>query len=253
MEIIALGSGTSQGIPIIGCKCKVCCSDDPADKRLRSSVLFKSELCQLLIDIGPDFRQQFLTNQLTSVDHILITHEHNDHIIGLDDIRAINFSQNKSIPIYTSARVGELIKNRFNYIFRSKPYPGAPKIDLHIIEDETFVLDDLRITPINVLHGELPILGFRVNNAAYITDASYISDLELDKLTNLEVLIINALRIETHYSHYNLDQALEVIKKINPKKAFLTHLSHNMGLTAEWQKNLPANVYPLQDRLIIKV
>ena len=249
MKIIALGTGTSQGIPLIGCQCAVCMSTDPADKRLRSSIYLETDQTKLLIDIGPDFRTQFLTNDITSVDHVLITHEHNDHIIGLDDIRPINFIQKKSIPVYSYQRVCTDIKNRFSYVFSSTP--GTPQIELNTIDDNPFTINDLHITPINVNHGRLPIWGFRINNMAYITDASEIPEIEMEKLKNLDLLIINALRLEKHFSHFNLEESLAVIQKLQPKRSYLTHISHLMGLTADWESTLPNSVSSLKDRMII--
>lgn len=253
MKIIALGTGTSQGIPIIGCQCEVCTSADPADRRLRSSVYIESNEAKVLIDIGPDFRSQFLQNKLTTIDLILLTHEHNDHIIGLDDIRAINFTQQKSIPIFSSNRVIDTIKQRFAYVFSKEPYPGLPQIELNIIDDKSFQYKDLKISPINIKHGQLDIWGFRINDFAYITDASTIPEEEYSKLKNVKVLIINALRQAKHYSHFNLEGCLEAIKRINPSKAYITHISHNMGKTAEWKKLLPAGVSPLQDMMTIEI
>ncbi len=253
MKVIALGTGTSQGIPIIGCQCKVCQSTDPRDHRLRSSVYVESSETKILIDIGPDFRQQFLANKLTTIDMILITHEHNDHIIGLDDIRAINFTQNKSIPIYAHKRVLTQIRERFAYIFNQKPYPGIPKVELHEISDSPFQFNDITITPINIEHGSIPIYGFRLDDFTYITDANRIPEAEYTKIKNSKVLIINALRREEHYSHFNLDEALIEVKKINPDSAYLTHLSHRMGLTSEWSQQLPKRVRPLNDKMEIEI
>lgn len=253
MKLIALGTGTSQGIPIIGCQCTVCQSTDPRDQRLRSSVFVETRESKILIDIGPDFRQQFLANKLHTIDMILITHEHNDHIIGLDDIRAINFTQNKSIPIYAHKRVLTQIRERFAYIFDQKPYPGIPRVDLHEISEAPFQYKDVLITPINIEHGSIPIYGFRLNDCTYITDANHIPESEYSKINNSKVLIINALRREDHYSHFTLEQALDEIKRINPQSAFLTHLSHRMGLTSEWSKELPENVSPLNDKMEIEI
>jgi len=253
LKIIALGTGTSQGIPIIGCKCKVCTSNDTADHRLRSSIFIESEQTKLLIDIGPDFRSQFLTNQIESVDAVLITHEHNDHIIGLDDIRAINFTQMKSIPIYAAERVCKELTDRFEYVFRANPHPSAPQVKLHQIDSKPFIINDLNITPINIQHGKLPIFGYRINNMAYITDASEIPEEEIEKLQGLDLLIINALRKEKHYSHFNLEEALSAIERLKPKKTYITHVSHLMGLNAEWEATLPDKVSSLKDRMIIRL
>lgn len=251
MKLIALGTGTSQGVPIIGCQCKACLSSDSRDKRLRSTVYIESEKTKLLIDVGPDFRQQFLTNGLDDIDFVLFTHEHNDHVIGIDEVRAINFIKQKSIPFFAEQRVLESIKMRFHYAFAESKIPGLPQISLHQIDDTPFNLNDLVIEPIRVTHGRLPILGYKIGDLAYITDASFIEESEIDKIKNIKHLIINALRLEKHYSHFNLEQSLEVIKKINPEKAYLTHISHLMGPTAEWIGLLPDHVVPLEDNMCI--
>lgn len=251
LEITALGSGTSQGVPLIGCQCHACSSDDPNDTRFRSSVFVSSESTKILVDIGPDFRSQFLTHKINDVDAILITHEHNDHVIGLDDIRAINFTQQKTIPIYAQPRVCEEIRNRFPYIFSAKKYPGAPSVDLLELTEDNITIGDILVTPIPVLHGRLDIFGYRLNNFAYITDANLIPENSKEKLLDLEVLIINALRQESHYSHFNLKQAVDIISELKPKEAYLTHISHNMGRVKEWAASLPKNVNPLSDGLRI--
>jgi len=251
LKIIALGSGTSQGIPIIGCTCEVCTSADLRDQRLRSSVYIEINGVNILIDIGPDFRQQFLQNNLVSVDLVLITHEHNDHIIGLDDIRAINYTQQKSIPIYAENRVINELKRRFSYAFSDNPYPGVPRIEPVTIDTEPFSIKNIEIIPIRIQHGKLPILGFRIGNFAYITDASFIDEQEIEKLQNLDTLIINALRKEPHYSHFTLAECIQYIEKINPKQAFITHISHNMGVYADWVKDLPPHIRPLEDNMTI--
>lgn len=253
MKITALGTGTSQGIPIIGCDCEVCTSEDSKDKRLRTSVFVETAQAKILIDIGPDFRTQFLQNKLTTIDLILLTHEHNDHIIGLDDVRAINFTQQKTIPIYARDRVTAIIKKRFAYVFKENPYPGAPRVDMHSIDDKCFSYKDILITPINIKHGRLEIWGFRLNDFVYITDASHIPEEEYQKILNVKVLIINALRREKHHSHFNLEDCLEVIKKINPGSAYITHISHSMGKTEDWKKLLPSGVRPLQDMMTIEI
>ncbi len=253
MKIIALGSGTSQGVPIIGCNCEVCQSEDPKDKRFRSSIFIEHKNVNILIDIGPDFRSQFLHNNLQTVDIILVTHEHNDHIIGLDDIRAVNYTQQKSIPLFAEKRVIDQIKIRFPYAFSENPYPGVPKIDMNIIDENKFDFRGIEIIPLRISHGKLPILGFRIENMAYITDANYIAPSEIAKLQNLDTLIINALRHEKHYSHFNLEECLEIISIINPKRAFITHISHNMGLSKNWIPLLPDKVRPLEDNMHINL
>lgn len=251
LEIIALGSGTSQGVPLIGCKCHACTSPDPRDKRLRSSVYLTDTESKILIDIGPDFRTQFLENDLKDVDAILVTHEHNDHIIGLDDIRAINFTQQKSIPIYAMPRVCIEIRNRFPYIFSAKKYPGAPSVELIELDGNSFFIGNVKVTPIPVMHGKLEVMGYKLNETAYITDANAIPSDSMNNLKELDVLIINALRQDSHYSHFSLSEALDVISSVNPKRAFLTHISHNMGRVSEWSSSLPENVSPLSDGLKI--
>ena len=253
MKIIALGTGTSQGVPIIGCDCNACVSSDARDKRLRSSVFVETPKTKIAIDIGPDFRQQFLANNLHTVDHILITHEHNDHVIGLDEVRPINFIQKKSVPIYAEHRVAGEIRKRFHYAFAKHDYPGLPQIQLKEIDESPFQIEDILITPVRVIHGQLPILGFRLNDFAYITDAKYIDEDNMNKLKDLDVLIINALRKEEHYSHLNLEGCLEYIDRLNPKRAFITHISHKMGPVAEWSSQLPNNVSALEDNLIINL
>jgi len=253
MKAIALGTGTSQGVPVIGCTCAVCQSTDKRDKRLRSSIYIEINNLKLLIDIGPDFRSQFLENQLTTIDAILITHEHNDHIIGLDDVRAINFTQKKSIPLYAEAHVNMSIRQRFEYAFQKSKIPGLPQINLNDITEEKFKIQDLLIQPLRVMHGKLPILGFKIGDLAYITDASQIDNDTINKIKDIKVLIINALRQEKHYSHFTLSEALSHIEKINPQRAYITHISHNMGLNRDWEQLLPDNVNALLDNMVIKM
>ncbi len=253
MKIIALGSGTSQGIPIVGCKCDVCQSTDNQDKRLRSSLYVETEKAKILIDIGPDFRTQFLNNNLDSIDIVLITHEHNDHVIGLDDIRSINFIQKKSIPIYAEERVSRQLKDRFSYAF-IKSRPGLPQVELNDLSPEDiFIYKDVTIQAIRVMHGRLPIYAYKLNSLSYITDASMIDETSIELLKGTKILIINALRIDPHPTHFNLEDALSMIKRINPEVAYITHISHAMGLTKEWSKLLPDNVYPLNDGMHIKI
>ncbi len=251
MKITFLGTGTSQGVPIISCNCSTCKSDDPKDKRLRSSILIEYEDHTIIIDIGPDFRQQMLRINNTRLDTILITHEHNDHVIGLDDVRPYNYIQKKSIDVYALPRVAADIKNKFAYAFNN-PYPGAPKINLfNIIDARPFDVNGVEVIPIPVIHGRLEILGYRLGDFAYITDASYIDSKSIKLLEGIDILIINALRLETHPSHFNLDQALDIIQKLNPRKAYLTHLSHYFKPQKEWEKTLPENVFVGYDGLVI--
>ncbi len=251
MKIICLGSGTSQGVPVIGCQCSVCTSDDSRDKRLRSSVYIETEEAKILIDIGPDFRQQFLHNGLDDIDAVLITHEHNDHIAGLDDIRAINFAHRKSIPVYTSRRVADCLKAYYPYIFTDDLYPGAPRVSITVIDDNPFTINGLPISPIKIDHGRLEIYGYRIRDFAYLTDAKNIPEDQYPLLKGLNTLVINALRKQEHHSHFTLQEALSEIEKIQPRQAYLSHISHLMGLTADWEGLLPKTVWPFNDNMIL--
>ena len=225
-----MGTGTSQGVPVIGCDCEVCQSSNPKDKRLRTSALVKVMDQFISIDCGPDFRQQMLREGINSLSAVVITHEHNDHIIGLDDVRPFNYQQKQPMQIYADVRVQEEIKKRFAYIFSDHPYPGAPKVVLETIhKDHPFEVAGIPFTPIEVLHGRLPILGFRVGNLAYLTDVKYIQANELKKLKNIEVLVINALHHQEHYTHLNLKESIELIEVIQPDRAYLTHISPPYG------------------------
>lgn len=249
MEVVFLGTGTSQGVPIIGCHCEVCESKDPRDKRTRSSVWINTGSHKILIDAGPDLRSQLLREKIEDVDLILLTHEHKDHSGGLDDIRPIYFRKAKPMPLYALGRTIESIKKEYSYIFDKDPYPGAPQLQLHEINSKAFMIDELEIIPILSIHYGSEILGFRIGDFAYITDAKTIPEEEIAKLQGLDTLVINALRRKPHYSHLNLEEALDYIKLINPNKAYLTHCSHYMGLFTEFSDELPENVYAAYDGL----
>ncbi len=252
MKIRFLGTGTSQGIPIVGCECPVCTSDDPRNERLRCAILIKNKDQHLVIDIGPDFRQQMLRAKINRLDAILITHEHNDHIIGMDDVRPFNFRSGKDMPVYARPSVQKDLKRRFPYIFSDHPYPGAPSVVLKNIEvSEPFQIGNTTIIPIDALHGKLPVLGFRIGNFTYLTDIKTISDQELAKVKGTELLVISALHQHEHHSHLNLREALEIIQKVKPTRAYLTHLSHKMGLHKEVEATLPPNVLIAYDNLEI--
>ncbi len=246
-----LGTGTSQGVPVIGCDCQVCTSSDTRDKRLRTSALVSMGNTNIVIDAGPDFRYQMLRADVTSVDAILITHEHNDHIIGLDDVRPFNFMQWKDMPLYCTQRVKKDLLTRFHYIFRSKNrYPGAPMIQIHTIEKtDVLSLGGVEVIPIEAWHGRWPVMGFRFDSLTYITDMKSIKEGELEKVKNSKILVVNALHHKEHHSHLNLEQALEFIEKVAPERAYLTHASHRMGLYEEVSKRLPANVFLAYDGL----
>lgn len=253
MKITFLGTGTSQGVPVIGCHCEVCNSLDYRDKRLRTSVMIELNNLNLVIDSGPDFRQQMLREKVQKIDAILYTHEHKDHTAGMDDIRAFNFKHNMDMPIYGRINVLNQLKQEFSYVFSGANYPGLPKVVLNIIENKPFEINYNLITPVEVLHGKIPVFGFRFNNFAYITDANFISNEEKNKLKNLDVLVLNALRIQPHISHFTLQEAIEVVKELNPKKAYFTHISHYLGLHSEIDPKLPPNIYLAYDGLKIEI
>ena len=229
MKFTFLGTGTSQGIPVIGCGCEVCSSKDQKDKRLRSSGLLQVEGQNILIDIGPDFRTQMLNNDFSQVDAILLTHEHNDHVAGLDDIRPINFHYKSDIPIYGHERVLGQLKTRFSYAFTKDKYPGAPTLSLISIDKGEFSIEGVHVTALEVMHGRLPILGFRIKDFVYLTDVKTIGEEEMQKLHGVDTLVINSLQRKPHFSHLTLDEAINLIEEIQPKRSFLTHISHYLG------------------------
>ncbi|MCL1973905.1 MAG: MBL fold metallo-hydrolase [Bacteroidetes bacterium] len=251
-NLIFLGTGTSQGIPIIGCKCNVCRSSHLKDKRLRTSAYVEYMGLRLLIDAGPDFRQQLLRANINNVDAILLTHEHKDHTAGLDDVRAFNYINKKAMDIYAEERVQHAVKQEFSYAFEEHKYPGAPEFSLHTIDEHTFHIGPVCIKPIRVWHAHLPILGFRIADLAYITDASNLADSELPKLKNLSVLVLNAVRPKPHASHFSLQQAIDMAKKIGAQQTYLTHISHQMGLHDDVEKELPSGIMLAYDGLTIE-
>ncbi len=254
MRVTFLGTGTSQGVPVIGCNCAVCESQDSKDKRLRVSVLIETNEETVVIDTGPDFRQQLLRENVQKLDAVVFTHEHKDHTAGLDDVRAFNFKQNKAMDVYAHQRVQEALKMEFSYIFSEKKYPGIPELVLHdVTKDDQFHIGGLKFEPIEVFHYQLPVLGYRVGEFTYITDAKTIKEEEKDKFRNTKVLVINALRREEHISHLNLEQALELIKEINPERAYLTHISHLFDTHKHIQAELPENVFVAHDGLKLEI
>lgn len=249
-KLTILGSGTSQGVPVIGCDCTVCSSSDQRDKRTRTSALIHINGENHVIDTGPDFRTQMLRENIQSLKSVIFTHEHKDHIAGLDDIRPFNFKEKRSMNVYASDRVQEALLREYHYIFADKKYPGVPNVNLSIIENSKFEIDTgIEIEPIEVLHYKLPVFGFRIGDISYITDAKTISEKEKEKIKGSNILIINALRREPHMSHFNLDEALAFIEEVNPNHAYLTHISHLFGTHNEIEKELPGNVHLAYDGL----
>lgn len=254
MKVYFLGTGTSQGIPVIGSHHSVCLSDNPKDKRLRVSVWIHSEDASIVIDCGPDFRQQMLVSRCEKIDAILFTHEHADHTAGIDDIRPFNFKLGK-IPIYAHQRVIENLKKRFEYVFETENrYPGAPSVDaIEVVNNVPFKVGNTKVIPVNASHANLQVFGYRINNFAYLTDVKTIEAEEIEKIKGVDVLVINALREEPHHSHFSLQDALDFVTLVQPKKTYLTHISHLLGFHDEVQKKLPPNVFLAYDNLEISI
>lgn len=253
MKVTILGSGTSQGVPVIACQCEVCQSTDPKDKRLRCSIHIEVEGLSLVVDSGPDFRQQMLREDIRTLDAILYTHEHKDHLAGMDDVRAYNYQQQKDMELYADERVEAALRREFYYAFDNNPYPGAPKVNINPVENKPFKIGETLITPIEVLHYKLPVFGYRINDFVYITDAKTISKEERDKVRGAKLLIVNTLREMAHISHFNLDEALEFIADVKPEQAYLTHISHLFMRHEDIEAKLPANVHVCYDGLVLGV
>ncbi len=247
-----LGTGTSQGVPMIGCGCEVCKSTDPRDKRLRASVLVEHEGQKILVDAGPDFRYQMLRAGICSLDAILLTHNHKDHTGGLDDIRAFNYHEKKATQIYCEKYVEDSLRQEYSYAFAEVKYPGAPEWNVHIIDEKPFSINGVEIIPIRGKHFKLPVLGYRFGNIAYCTDMNHISDEEYSKLQGLDHFIINCVRRGRHISHYSLEQAIEVAGKVGAEHSWLTHLSHQLPCYEELIKELPEGILPAFDGLAIE-
>jgi phosphoribosyl 1,2-cyclic phosphate phosphodiesterase len=271
MKITFLGTGTSQGVPIMGCKCRVCDSVNPKDKRLRTSIMIEVErtatpalkgestghplgrgvsgMLRFIIDTGPDFRQQMLRERVEGIDAVIYTHDHRDHVAGLDDIRAFNFIQKKRIDLYATEAVQQGIKEQFSYIFKNSTYPGLPEVDFHSIENKPFSIKGVTFTPVLVKHMHLDVFGFRIGNFTYITDANSISAEEKKKIIGSEVLVLNALRHDTHPSHFTLQEAIDLAIELKAKKTYLIHMSHQIGLHEEVEDTLPENIHLAFDGL----
>ncbi len=253
MTITFLGTGTSQGVPVIGCDCKVCTSADKHDKRLRTSILVEAQGKTIVIDTGPDFRYQMLRAGVKHLDAVVFTHEHKDHTAGLDDIRAFNYLQQEPMDVYAVPRVQASLKQEFSYIFAEFQYPGIPKINLHTIGNEPFNVGPVKFTPIEVLHYKLPVLGFRIQDFTYITDAKTITEPEIEKIKGSKVLVVNALQKQPHMSHFTFDEAIAFAQRIGAETTYFTHISHRLGKHADVSKQLPPGIQLAYDSLKLEL
>lgn len=244
-----LGTGTSQGVPVVGCSCPVCRSDDPRDQRLRCSAVVENGSSRILIDIGPDLRRQLLRAQIHDVNAVLMTHEHQDHTAGLDDLRPINFQQGHSIPIYGRPQVLDRLRQQYAYIFENSGYPGLPQIDLRPLPEEPFVLGSLHIEPLLIYHGNLPVMGYRIGDVAYLTDVNYIPPATEKRLQGLSHLILDALHRRPHHSHFHLEAAIQQAQKLAPRHTHFLHISHHMGLHQSVEQELPSGIHLAYDGL----
>jgi phosphoribosyl 1,2-cyclic phosphate phosphodiesterase len=253
MQVTFLGTGTSGGVPLIGCQCEVCKSNDPRDKRLRTSILIQTSSQTIAVDCGPDFRQQMLREDVRNLDAILMTHQHKDHTGGLDDIRSFNFINKKPIDIYCDYATELGIKDQYSYVFSETDYPYLPKMKFHRVTDVKFSIGSLEVLPIEVMHATMPVKGYRFNDFTYITDAKTIDIKEREKIKGTKILVVNALRYENHYSHFTIDEAIELVNYIQPEQAYFIHMSHQFGLHEAMQSKMPKGIQIAYDGLKIKV
>ncbi len=251
MKLTFLGTGTSQGVPVIACNCAICRSQNPKDQRLRTSVLIQDENQTIVIDSGPDFRQQLLREKIQSLDAVLFTHEHKDHIAGLDDVRAFNYRYDKAMNVYCTDAVETALRREFNYVFENQHYPGVPKIQLHNINDQTFPLGCWAVTPLPVMHLNLPVLGFRIGHLSYVTDANFMSEETKERIKGSQILILNALRNEKHPSHFTLEEAIDLANELEAPQVYFTHISHQLGLHDDVQSKLPPHMHLAYDGLTL--
>jgi len=252
MQLTFLGTGTSQGVPMIGCRCDVCQSKDARDQRLRSAVLVESETTTVVIDTGPDFRQQMLRIGSSKLDAVVFTHEHKDHLAGLDDVRAYNYLSKKAMQVYCTSAVESALRREYNYVFENPHYPGVPQLELHGVNENPFVIGDLTFLPLPVMHASMPVMGYRIGDLSYVTDANFIAESTLELMRGSRIVILNALRHEKHPSHFTLDEALHVIEQLGNPQTYLTHISHQLGKHEDLEKHLPPHVSLAYDGLTLE-
>lgn len=252
MKVTFLGTGTSQGIPVIACGCIVCRSEDPKDNRLRTSVLIEEEGKNIVIDTGPDFRQQILREGVNNLDAVVFTHQHKDHVAGMDDVRAFNHKFKKDMDVYCTNEVEEALNREYPYVFSNYRYPGVPQVKIHNIENKPFNIGKIEFVPIKALHYKLPVFGYRVKDFVYLTDISYISDEEKEKIRGAKIVVLDALRKEPHISHLSMQEAVDILEELKPEQGYLIHISHYMGLHKQVNKELPDFIKLSYDGLVLE-